>query len=84
MKNQYVTLALLCPVIFSSLPISAKDTKGKVADREKPNVIIIYADDLGYGDLQCYGAKNVETPNVNRLATEGIRFTNAHALSATL
>lgn len=44
MKNQYVTLALLCPVIFSSLPISAKDTKGKVADREKPNVIIIYAD----------------------------------------
>lgn len=83
MKNQYVTLALLCPVIFSSLPISAKDTKGKVADREKPNVIIIYADDLGYGDLQCYGAKNVETPNVNRLATEGIRFTNAHAVAAT-
>ncbi len=83
MKNQYVTLALLCPVIFSSLPISAKDTKGKVADREKPNVIIIYADDLGYGDLQCYGAKNVETPNVNRLATEGIRFTNAHTVAAT-
>lgn len=83
MKNQYVTLALLCPAIFSSLPISAKDTKGKVTDREKPNVIIIYADDLGYGDLQCYGAKNVETPNVNRLAAEGIRFTNAHAAAAT-
>lgn len=83
MKNQYVTLALLCPVTFSSLPISAKDTKGKVVDREKPNVIIIYADDLGYGDLQCYGAKNVETPNVNRLATEDIRFTNAHAVAAT-
>ena len=83
MKNQYVTLALLCPVIFSSLPMSAKNTKGKTADREKPNVIIIYADDLGYGDLQCYGAKNVETPNVNRLAIEGIRFTNAHAVAAT-
>lgn len=83
MKKQYVTLALLCPVTFASLPISAKNTKSKVADREKPNVIIIYADDLGYGDLQCYGAKNVETPHVNRLAAEGIRFTNAHAVAAT-
>lgn len=52
-------------------------------NKEKPNVIFIYADDLGYGDLECYGAKNVETPHVNRLATEGIRFTNAHATAAT-
>lgn len=50
---------------------------------EQPNVLIIYADDLGYGDLQCYGAKNVETPNVNRLAAEGVRFVNAHATAAT-
>lgn len=49
----------------------------------KPNVIFIYADDLGYGDLECYGAKNVQTPNVNRLASEGILFTNAHATAAT-
>lgn len=41
------------------------------------------ADDLGYGDLECYGAKNVQTPNVNRLAGEGIRFTNAHTIAAT-
>ena len=46
-------------------------------------MIIILADDLGYGDLECYGAKNVKTPNVNRLATEGVRFTNAHAIAAT-
>ncbi len=50
---------------------------------ERPNVILIYADDLGYGDLECYGAKNVSTPNVNRLASEGLRFTNAHAAAAT-
>ncbi len=50
---------------------------------ERPNVVIIYADDLGYGDLECYGAKNVKTPNVNRLAGEGTRFTNAHAVAAT-
>ena len=51
--------------------------------KQKPNVIIIYADDLGYGDLQCYGAKNVETPNINKLANNGIRFTNAHAVAST-
>lgn len=49
----------------------------------KPNVIIIYADDLGYGDLACYGAVGVETPNIDRLAKEGLRFTNAHAAAAT-
>lgn len=53
------------------------------ADRRCPNVLIIYADDLGYGDLECYGAKNVQTPHINRLAAEGIRFRNAHATAAT-
>ena len=48
-----------------------------------PNVLFILMDDLGYGDLECYGAKNVQTPNVNRLAKSGILFTNAHATAAT-
>ena len=48
-----------------------------------PNIVLIYADDLGYGDLSCYGAKRVETPQVDRLAREGLRFTDAHAPSAT-
>jgi arylsulfatase A-like enzyme len=50
---------------------------------EKPNIIIIYADDLGYGDVSCYGAKNLSTPNIDRLARQGLRFTNAHCTSAT-
>ena len=50
---------------------------------ERPNVLFIYADDLGFGDLECYGAKNIATPNVNRLASYGIRFTNGHATAAT-
>lgn len=50
---------------------------------QMPNVIFIYADDLGYGDLECYGATRVQTPNVNKLANSGIRFTNAHATAAT-
>lgn len=51
--------------------------------QQKPNVVIIYADDLGYGDLGCYGATKVKTPHIDRLADEGIRFTNGHATSAT-
>ncbi len=51
--------------------------------QKKPNVIIIYADDLGYGDLGCYGATKVQTPNIDRLAKEGLRFTNGHTTSAT-
>ena len=49
---------------------------------QKPNVILINADDLGYGDLSCYGATKVKTPNIDRLAKEGMRFTDAHSASA--
>jgi len=53
-------------------------------DSARPrNIVIIYADDLGYGDLSCYGAHRVSTPNVDRLAREGLRFTSAHTTSAT-
>jgi arylsulfatase A-like enzyme len=48
----------------------------------KPNVIIINADDLGYGDLSCYGAKQIKTPNIDRLAEKGRMFTDAHSASA--
>ncbi|HJD95852.1 MAG TPA: arylsulfatase [Bacteroides togonis] len=50
---------------------------------KQPNVIFIVADDLGYGDLSCYGAKRVQTPNVDRLSAEGLRFTDAHAVAST-
>jgi len=49
----------------------------------KPNVVFIYVDDLGYGDLSCYGATKISTPNVDRLAKQGVRFTNGHFTSAT-
>jgi arylsulfatase A-like enzyme len=49
----------------------------------KPNILFIYADDLGYGDTSAYGATSVKTPNVDRLAKEGLRFTSAYATSAT-
>ena len=45
------------------------------AEAKKPNVIYILADDLGYGDLSCYGQKKFQTPNIDRLAKEGLKFT---------
>lgn len=48
-----------------------------------PNIILIYADDAGYGDLSAYGATQLPTPKIDRLAKEGIRFTDAHSASAT-
>jgi arylsulfatase A len=51
-------------------------------DQARPNVVIIFADDLGYGDVGCYGATKVQTPNIDRLAAEGRRFTDAHSASA--
>lgn len=64
-------LGLLLSLFF---PLSAQ---------QKPNVIIIYADDLGYGDLGCYGATKIKTPNIDKLASRGIRFTNSHSTSAS-
>src|SRR5215204_998653 len=49
----------------------------------KPNIVVIIADDLGYGDVGCYGATKVKTPAIDRLAAQGLRFTDAHASSAT-
>ena len=48
----------------------------------KPNIVFIRADDLGYGDLSCYGATQVSTPNIDQLASQGMRFTDAHTPSA--
>src|SRR5690606_22497050 len=47
-----------------------------------PNVIIILADDLGYGDLSCYGAKKINTPNIDQIANQGILYTDAHSPSS--
>ena len=49
---------------------------------KNPNVVLIYVDDLGFGDLSCYGATKVQTPNIDRLAKEGRSFLDAHSPSA--
>jgi arylsulfatase A len=64
--------------------IVSRLTEVQAADvpARKPNILFILADDLGYGDLGCYGARKVKTPNIDRLASEGRRFTDAHSASA--
>lgn len=78
MKNEcgLITMAMATGLVANAQTNQKTETPN-------PNVVIILADDLGYGDLECYGAKNVETPNVNRLANNGIKFTNGHAVAST-
>jgi len=54
-----------------------------VAAPARPNIVLILADDIGYGDLGCYGAKRVQTPHLDRLAREGRRFTDAHTTATS-
>lgn len=65
-----------------SLVITLLITISAIA-QQKPNVIFILSDDLGYGDLSCYGATKLNTPNLDNLAKQGIQFTNAHTTSGT-
>jgi arylsulfatase A-like enzyme len=73
-------------VVVSSLAMATllvHDATGAEAVAGKPNIVIILADDLGFGDLGCYGATKIPTPNVDRMAREGLRFRDAHSTSAT-
>ena len=82
-SRNYAGISLLASLAACNSATAETVQKNSTQDPQKPNVIVILADDLGYGDLKCYGAKNVETPHVDKLASEGIRFTNAHTVAAT-
>ena len=74
MKNKYnASFILIIVLICSNLFSNSQNTS------DKPNIIFIMADDLGYGDLGCYGQQKIQTPNIDKLASKGIRFTQAYA-----
>lgn len=66
-----------------ALALALSLTQGLSAATEKPNILIIYADDIGYGDLSCYGGTGAQTPFIDRLANDGIRFSSGYASAAT-
>ena len=82
MKNFSPILPLLSGITLLT-GCNQTTQKGKEEQTQKPNIIFIIADDLGIGDLSCYGATKVSTPNIDRLAGQGVQFTNAYATSAT-
>ncbi|NQY08791.1 MAG: sulfatase [Flavobacteriales bacterium] len=69
--------------LFASLAIgctsSQKEAPTKTQDTKQPNIVLIFIDDEGYGDVGCYGATGFQTPNIDKLASEGMRFTNYYA-----
>jgi arylsulfatase A-like enzyme len=68
-------LTCMCFLLLVELPADG-------AESRKPNIIIILCDDLGYGDLGCYGAADIRTPNLDRMAAEGMRLTDFSVTSA--
>jgi arylsulfatase A len=72
MQPNHILAVLLAFVSFCS-------QTNEIQANEKPNIVVIICDDLGYGDLECYGHPHIKTPNLNRMAQQGIRFTDCYS-----
>lgn len=81
MKPAILPQSVVLAIILSAVALVSTGLSAEPA--EKPNIVLILADDLGYGDVGCYGASRVKTPNLDRMAEEGLRFTDGHSTSAT-
>ena len=77
MKPMFAALVILLPLSLATLSAAAA-----LEIAAKPNIVLIVADDLGYGDTGCYGATKIKTPRIDGLAAAGVRFTDAHAVAA--
>ena len=76
-RNEFSRLAFVGTLLIGAL-VTSPDALAVKAEN-KPNIIFIMADDLGYGDLGCYGQKLIKTPHIDNLAKEGARFTQCYA-----
>lgn len=73
---QAMTAVAFCMVLVRPI------LPGDAFAASKPNIVLIYSDDVGYGDISCHGARGIRTPNIDTLAAQGIDFTNAHATAS--
>jgi arylsulfatase A-like enzyme len=76
-RREFVSAALTGAAIAAAAPTGLSRVQTK-----RPNILFILADDLGYGDLSCYGRPDYQTPHLDRLATQGVRFVNAYSASS--
>ena len=74
-----LTSYLRCSTILGCLVVLILFSAITVSLGQRPNIVYIMTDDMGYGDLSCYGRKDFQTPNIDKLASEGIKFTNAYS-----
>ena len=79
MRRFLIAAAVAFGLLGPLLPVLRNIHAAEPTAGEKPNIIFIMADDLGYGDLGCYGQKEIKTPRIDRLASEGMRFTDFYA-----
>ena len=82
-KTRLKLFTAVLTIFICILSCKDSDAQKSIPTRKKPNIIIIYTDDLGYGDISANGATEIKTPNIDVLANEGVRFTNGYASSAT-
>jgi arylsulfatase A-like enzyme len=80
---RYFFGALLLVIFFTFSAATSRAAAAAAAEPRKPNIVVILTDDLGYGDVGCYGATKIKTPNVDRIAREGCRFIDGHSSSST-
>lgn len=87
LENTFFTLCTMkipsSPLLLSTALVGTLSACEKEPQAQPPNVLLILCDDLGYGDLSCYGTESISTPQIDRIAQAGIRFTDAHCASAT-
>jgi len=70
-------------MMLCGVAMVASTGTGFAATENQPNVVIIYGDDVGFGDVGAYGSKLIPTPNIDQLASEGLRFSDGHCSAAT-
>jgi arylsulfatase A len=75
--------AVLLSRVLLATALASSPAPAAAQQPPPPNIVLILADDLGFGDTGCYGATRIKTPNVDRLGSQGLRFTDAHATSST-